>query len=154
MSYLQAKEVKWPLKPIPLTAYENKQSKCLLKQISTWGNHTEAPGALLIRIYKCNIFVQACVWYKIRISLQYNFSPNNFWLFQDKLSFTAVNFIRSENNLTLLHLFIDARNLWAHALNSEHAQSAWYLFVDAHLLQLVGYAYDCVCVHTLGDLLF
>ena len=28
-----------------------------------------------------------------------------------KLSFTAVNFIRSENNLALLHLFIDARNL-------------------------------------------
>ena len=83
-----------------------------------------------------------------------DFFKQNFWLFQDKLLITPVNFIRSENNLALLHLFIDARNLWVHALNSEHAQSALCLFVDANWLELVGYAYYCVCVHTLGDWLF
>ena len=41
-----------------------------------------------------------------------------------------------------------------HALNSEHAQSALCLFVDAYWLELVGYAYYCVCEHTLGDWLF
>ena len=35
-------------------------------------------------------------------------------------------------------------------MNSKHAQSTLCLFVDAHWLDLVGYAYYCVCVHTLG----
>ena len=50
----------------------------------------------------------------------------------NKLSVTTVNFIRSENNLALLQLFIDARSLWAHVLYSEHAQSALCLFANAH----------------------
>ena len=41
-----------------------------------------------------------------------------------------------------------------HALNSEHAQSALCLPVDAHWLDLVGYACYCVGAHTLGDWLF
>ena len=51
----------------------------------------------------------------------------------DKLSFTTVNFIRPENNLALLQLFM-LLGLWAHALNSEHAQSALCLFAGAHWL--------------------
>ena len=79
------------------------------------------------------------------------FLQTELWL---KLSLTAVNIIMSENNLALLHLFIDARNLWVHALNLEHAQSALCLFVDAHWLELVGYTYYCIGTHTLGDWLF
>ena len=82
------------------------------------------------------------------------FSKQNFWLFQDKLSFSTTNIIKSQDTLALLHLFIDARNLWVHALNSEHAQSTLHLFAEAHWLKQIGYAYYCVCVHTLGDWLF
>ena len=61
----------------------------------------------------------------------------------DKLLFITVNFIRSEDNLALLHLFIDARTLWAHALNSEHAQNALCLFVDAHWLDWMCGCHTC-----------
>ena len=52
-------------------------------------------------------------------------------------------------SITVIH--IDARNLWAHALNSEHAQSALCLFADAHRLE-VGWLclLLCMCTYTWG----
>ena len=49
---------------------------------------------------------------------------------------------------------MDTKNLWVHALNSEHAQSALCLPADAHWLELIGYAHYCVTAHTLGKGLF
>ena len=37
-----------------------------------------------------------------------------------------------------------------HAIKSQYAQSVLCLFVDVPWLELIGYAYYCVCAHTLG----
>ena len=60
-----------------------------------------------------------CIYYCIQSSRRLvniidlvEFSPKqNIVDCLDTLSFTTVKFIRSENNLALLHLFIDARTL-------------------------------------------
>ena len=53
----------------------------------------------------------------IQLIFLYN---RTYLLFQDKLSFSTENLIRSESNLALLGLYVLYAN-WVHAPNSEHA---------------------------------
>ena len=62
-----------------------------------------------------------------KISIALNFGKaflldRTFDCFKDKLSISTVIFIRSEDNLALLWLYVLLGISWVHALNSEHAQ--------------------------------
>ena len=73
-----------------------------------------------------------------------------FRLILDKLSFTAVNLIRP----SITAIIYITRTLWAHVLNSKHAQSVLWYFVDAHWLDWFELDHYCVGAIGLGTSLF